>query len=565
MSDFKLEPDREHLAAHIEEFGRRIKLSGTPEELESFRYLEREMASFGYRTQLLFHDAYISLPGHARAEANGESLRCITHSMSVATPSGGIGGQLVYVGDGDEAAFASTEVGGKIVLVDGIATEEVTALASARGAAGQLHVSPNEHLYEMCVSPVWGSPSHHTRPKLPSTVVCTIARDDGARLRAQCLEGKTVRVSLWAEVDTGWRKTPLLVADLQAENETGDAAPFVLFSGHHDTWHHGVMDNGGANATMLEAARLLATRRSLWRRGLRLCFWSGHSHGRYSGSAWYADECWEDLDRRCVAHVNVDSTGGEGASVLTNSAVIDELKSVAADAVEAVTGQRHAGRRHSRAADQSFWGIGIPSMFGSVSHQPPGPVKMLTALGWWWHTPHDTAEHIDLNNLQRDTAIVLRVLWRLLTAAVLPLDYAAFAASMREELLALRDRLGDRLDIANLLSRLDALERAAQAVDSMAKSAGEDALDQINQTLMRVSRLLVPLNYTTGNRFSHDSALPHPAWPSLAGLRELASLPQGSPDQPFYAVHARQCRNLAAHALREAHAALAVVIKLQAR
>ncbi|WP_026617540.1 M28 family peptidase [Ensifer aridi] len=557
MDSFPLQPDCDRLACHIEEFGRRIKLSGTPEELESFRYLEREMASYGYRTELLAHDAYISLPGRARVEANGESLPCITHSMSASTSGEGISASVVYVGEGGETAFAKADVKGSIVLVDGIATEEVAALASAYGAFGQLHVSPNEHLYEMCVSPVWGSPSHYTRSMLPTTVVCSITRDDGARLRAQCLAGADVRVSLWAQVDTGWRKTPILVAELPAEEEADDEAPFVLLSGHHDTWHFGVMDNGGANATMLEAARLLAERRSLWKRGVRLCFWSGHSHGRYSGSAWYADEYWDELERRCVAHVNVDSTGGAGASVLTNSAVIDELKSVAAEAVEAVSGQRHAGRRHGRAADQSFWGIGIPSMFGSLSHQPPGPVKMLTALGWWWHTPHDTAEHIDLDNLRRDTSIVLRVLWRLLTAPVLPLNYAAFATSMREELLGIQGRLGDRMDIANLIARLDALEAAAQAVNAVANRVECNVARAINRALMRASRLLVPLNYTSGNRFSHDSALPHPAWPALEGLRELAKVPQGSPDLPFYAVHARQSRNLVAHALREAQRALA--------
>ncbi|WP_085044153.1 M28 family peptidase [Ensifer aridi] len=557
MDSFPLQPDCDRLACHIEEFGRRIKLSGTPEELESFRYLEREMASYGYRTELLAHDAYISLPGRARVEANGESLPCITHSMSASTSGEGISASVVYVGEGGETAFAKADVKGSIVLVDGIATEEVAALASAYGAFGQLHVSPNEHLYEMCVSPVWGSPSHYTRSMLPTTVVCSITRDDGARLRAQCLAGADVRVSLWAQVDTGWRKTPILVAELPAEEEADDEAPFVLLSGHHDTWHFGVMDNGGANATMLEAARLLAERRSLWKRGVRLCFWSGHSHGRYSGSAWYADEYWDELERRCVAHVNVDSTGGAGASVLTNSAVIDELKSVAAEAVEAVSGQPHAGRRHGRAADQSFWGIGIPSMFGSLSHQPPGPVKMLTALGWWWHTPHDTAEHIDLDNLRRDTSIVLRVLWRLLTAPVLPLNYAAFATSMREELLGIQGRLGDRMDIANLIARLDALEAAAQAVNAVANRVECNVARAINRALMRASRLLVPLNYTSGNRFSHDSALPHPAWPALEGLRELAKVPQGSPDLPFYAVHARQSRNLVAHALREAQRALA--------
>jgi hypothetical protein len=73
---------------------------------------------------------------------------------------------------------------------------------------------------------------------------------------------------------------------------------------------------------------------------------------------------------------------------------------------------------------------------------------------------------------------------------------------------------------------------------------------------MRASRWLVPLNYTTGERFHHDPALPHVPWPSLAGMWELARLPSGSPDTAFYTVHARQMRNRVAHALREANTAL---------
>ena len=87
-----------------------------------------------------------------------------------------------------------------------------------------------------------------------------------------------------------------------------------VFSGHVDSWHYGAMDNGTANATMLEVARLLAQHRDELYRGLRVIFWSGHSHGRYSGSTWYVDNHWEELHDRCVAHVNVDSTGARGAS-----------------------------------------------------------------------------------------------------------------------------------------------------------------------------------------------------------------------------------------------------------
>ena len=552
MPEAALRPDRERLMAHITEFARRVKLSGTSEELESFGYLQAQMDGYGYRTQLLSHDAYISLPGAAKVEIDEESLRCITHSMSVSTATAGVSGDLVYVGEGSEADFADKDVAGKILLVDGIATEEVAALASAAGALGQLHVSPNEHLYEMCVSPVWGSPSQHTRANLPTTAICTIAKEDGDRLRTRLANGEKVQARLTAEVDTGWRKTPLLVAELQP---AGEDAPFVLFSGHHDTWHFGVMDNGGANATMLEAARLLALRAADWRRGLRICFWSGHSHGRYSGSAWYADEYFDDLDRRCAVHVNVDSTGGEGATVLTNSGVIDELRPLASDVIERVAGQKHVGRRHGRAADQSFWGVGIPSMFGSLSHQPPGPVKMLTALGWWWHTPHDTAEHIDPDNLSRDTQIVLEVLWRLLTSPVLPLDYTVYAAALGEQIARLQTGLDHRIDISVLAKAVDELNANAKAILEVGH-VSVDRAARINASMLRAARHLVPLNYTSGERFHHDSALPHPAWPSMEGLRALASLPLGSPEMAFYAVHARQVRNRIAYALREANAAL---------
>ncbi len=369
MPDGGLQPDTNRLMAHIREFSRRVKLSGTPEELKSFRYLQAELDAYGYRTQLLSHDAFISLPGKAGVEIDGKALPCITHSMSISTPVGGIDAELVHIGEGHEADFSRLDVRGKIVLVDGIATEEVAALASAAGAIGQIHISPNEHLYEMCVSPVWGSPrsiratSSRRRPS---------ARSHGKMATVftkRLAGGETIRASIETEVDTGWRKTPILVAELgpdsSAEDAPSSSSPAIMTPGISASW------------TMAAPMQPCSKRRDCWPPGDRIgsvgcASASGRvtSHGRYSGSAWYADEYFDELDRRCVAHVNVDSTGGEGATVLTNSGVIDELRFVAAEAIEAVSGQKHAGRRHGRAADQSFWGVGIPSMFGSLSHQP---------------------------------------------------------------------------------------------------------------------------------------------------------------------------------------------------
>ena len=525
-----------------------MKLSGTAEELESMRTIQAKLDGFGYRTTLLSHDAYISLPGAAHVTVDDVELRAITHSFGRA---GHAAGPAVYVGEGTEADFAGRDLRGAIVLAEGIASPALAARALQAGAAGQLHISPHEHLHEMCISPVWGSPGISTLAALPGTVACTISQADGAALRERIRHGGTPEIVLRAEVDTGWRPTPILVADMDAAdaNVEGAAAPFILFSGHHDTWYFGVMDNGSANATMIECARVLAERRAAWRRGLRLCFWSGHSHGRYSGSAWYVDNHWDELERRCAVHVNVDSTGGVGASVLSEAAAAPELAPLAAEAIRAETGAGFAGRRNNRNSDMSFWGVGVPSMLGSLSTQPPGDVKMRNALGWWWHTPEDLLDKVDEANLVRDTRVFVRVLWRLLTEAVLPLDYAAHLKAMLAELRAVQASLHGRLPIEVLLEEAAVLHEKAAALPGSGHGAA-----RINRALLQVSRVLVPVDNTSGDRFSHDPALPLPPWPVLQPIRALAA---AAPEmQGFAAVDAVRARNRLLHALRQAGRAL---------
>ncbi|GAV36565.1 peptidase family M28 [Roseomonas sp. TAS13] len=256
------------LMRHVHEFARRVKLSGTPEERESFGCLKAQLDAIGYRTRLLMHDAYTSLPGKAQVETVNETLRATTHSFSRPSPPDGLRAALLDMGEGSEADFAGQDASGRIVLVEGIASPAVAARASAAGALGQIHVSPQEQLHEMCISPVWGSPSVTTLATLPSTAVCTVSQSDGTQLRRRLMAGEALDIALRAEVDTGWRKTPLLEAEL--DGQRGAAALFVLFSGHHDTWYQGVMDNGAANATMLEAARVLAEHADAWQRGLRI-------------------------------------------------------------------------------------------------------------------------------------------------------------------------------------------------------------------------------------------------------------------------------------------------------
>jgi N-acetylated-alpha-linked acidic dipeptidase len=552
---------------HLEEFAKRVKLSGTAEELESFRYLQATLDGYGYKTDLILHDAYISLPGKAKFEVEAEKPDCITHSFSRSSPADGLQGTVVYGGNGRAEDFASIDARGKIVLLDGMANPSASRQASLAGAIGQVHISPHEHLHEMCVSPVWGSPTQATRDALPSTVVLTLRQADGEALKRRVQGNAPVEVTLYAEVETRWRKTPILVAELPGSD---DNEPFVMFSGHHDTWHYGVMDNGGANATMLEIARLFAPERAAWRRGLRLCFWSGHSHGRYAGSTWYADTHWDELAKRCVVHVNVDSTGAKGNTVLSDSPCSAELCALAREAIAVRGGQEHDGHRMSRAGDQSFWGVGVPSMFMGMGEQPAGSAESFTrsvfgggarkaaGFGWWWHTPDDTLDKMDPDLLVRDTRIYVHTIGRLLTDQVLPLDYAAAASALSVELTKAQQALSGAFDLSGLIARAEVLRDKAETV---ARLSDDAAVARVNQALMAVSRAMVPMDYTTGDRFEHDPALPQSKYPALDVVRQLAAAAPGSDEAMFLTGGARRACNRLGYALDQAAEALTACLE----
>lgn len=533
----------ERMMSGLETFAQWPKIAATAGEAASFAWLKQQLDEIGLATRLISHDAYISIPGPARLIVGGRTIPAITHAMGLSSPQGGLTGELVDLGDGSRRSFEGRDIRGRIALVDGIASPGVAALATAAGAIGVVQISPHHLLHEMCISPIWGSPSAGTRSALPNVVVVTVGDEDGHALRER-LTASTIEVTLHAEVDTGWRKTPLLVGELPCTEDPDE--PFILLSCHVDTWFHGVMDNGSANISMLEVVRLCAKERQSWKRGLRICFWSGHSQGRYSGSAWYADNHWMELDARCAAHVNLDSPGGIGAKDLTRTGSAGGLFDIAAAAIAAETGQKLAGRRKARSADDSFPGVGIPSVFGSLSMQEPTALKMRNDLGWWWHTEHDLIDKIDPDFLVRDTRVVLRVVWALLTGVRLPLSYSAEISNLAGELEALSGRLQGRLDLGEVLGAAAALSAALAPLDR-----GDVDPATHDRVLMRLSRILVPLDYTAGDRFIHDSALSLPAWPVLDAIRRLAAA--GNDDEVrFAAVDAVRARNRLMDGLRRA-------------
>ncbi|MBI4276955.1 MAG: M28 family peptidase [Armatimonadetes bacterium] len=538
----------ERLMAHTRTLARWERWSGSAEELEAARYVAAELTAMGYATQLILHDAYIGLPGPASLRVTAPAPReifCITHPGTVPTGPEGVRGELVDAGKGSAEGFVAAGAAGKIALVEGRARSHV-ALAATRAGVKGLICFGTPHAQEMSCAVPWGNPSESTVSMQPAVHVVSVHREDGLALRKQCAEGR-VEAHFTAEVREGWTKTPVVIADLPPAHPEADAEIFVFFTGHLDSWYVGAMDNGGANAAMLECARLLAPGRARFRRGLRVAFWSGHSHGRYSSSAWYADNFWFALDRHCAVNVNVDSIGAHGADRF-RTWTMTETADLVRRAVRQVAGADIEIGRVARAYDESFWGIGIPSMLNGLSWQEDG------GIGWWQHTPYDTVDRMDPARLARDTRIYLLVLDRLLTDAVLPFDYAASAADIKVQLEDLQRAGQGRFDLAPAVEAAAHLERLCGGLNERVSAATGDLARAraLNACLVDLGRILIPATYHASGRFAHDPALPTAFLPKLQPVRRLAAQPPESDRARLITVDLVRARNEVLHALRQA-------------
>ena len=330
------------LMEHVRAIGAWERETGSAGEARAFDYIERALTSYGVPVERRQIEAYISLPQEGRlALPDGTCVEGLAHSFSASVDA--LEAEVVDVGDGRPEDFRRAS--GKVALVRGLASPAKAWAAEQAGALGQIFVA-KDHLHNMIVTTIWGAPSPDTISRIPGTACLAILGDDGDRLRALCARGP-LRVKMTTRVRTGWIEIPHLIGELTGRDEDR----FVLLSGHVDSWHYGAMDNGTANATMLEVARLCAERRTELRRGIRVAFWSGHSHGRYAGSAWYADHAWRELHQRCVVHLNVDSTGARGATDYSALHATEDAQALAEAVVADVTGQTARGRRFVRAGE----------------------------------------------------------------------------------------------------------------------------------------------------------------------------------------------------------------------
>lgn len=551
----------EALQRHLERFSTLFRDTGSEDEWKAARYVVETLRGYGVQAEILEFDALISWPLEGKLALDGREFPARTRSFGGQTPPGGISGELVFVpfAQPERGAmifshralagdYSGLDVRGKVVLTadggpDGIRRAE------ERGALAHIHIWPSDEdvTHEMIGTSVWGTPTPESAPRIPRIPALGVKQAVGQEL-ARLAQAGSVTVQLESNVRTEWMHVPLATGYIPGQTED-----FLLVGAHIDSWYEGITDNATGDAALLELARVLQPLRSRLHAGVRFCWWPGHSTGRYAGSTWYADNQFEQLRRHGLGYLNIDSPGVRETEIFDCRYNMAEIEHLTMAVVKEQTGQEPNIRRPLRAGDQSFLGVGLPSLgaFRMLPVEHPDRKAVGGSGGaWWWHSPADTLDKADAAILARDVEIYAAMTLRMVMPDVVPYRLSASAGDFVEYLTSYAEGSGGRFDLADAIVDARRLRETAEALEG---TPVRDAARR-NDGLKGLTRILNPVLFTLNGPYEMDPALQLPVLPGLAPARQLATLEPESDAYRFLETALVRQRNRVRDALWQAEA-----------
>jgi len=528
--------------ALIERFTTLVRESGSEDERIAAQYIADQLASFGVPHTVYTPELFLSVPVKSSLHVGDKQIRAKSPAFSITTPPEGITGKVVSIPSMhsprtvdlfDVTPASSVDVAGKIVIIDGYGGPPPVSLFESRGALAQIYINPGVDIHWGICTTIWGAPDLDNYHRQPRSAVVSISRPDGEALLKQLEDAGELEVTIHTEMKEGWFECPVIVADIQGQEEP---ERFVLVHGHYDSWDVGIGDNAVGDATLLELARIFHENRADLARSLRVAWWPGHSTGRYAGSTWFVDNFGLDLARNCIAQINIDSPGCRWATEYYDISWMKEAEDFCVQAIKDVTGKDAQGERPHQAGDYSFNNIGISSFFMLLSTMPK---DLIEEKGYYpvggcganiaWHTENDTLEIADKDNLMRDLRVYTATIQRVLNNPLHPFDFRKLAAELRETATRYRAAAGDDVDFSPVMTALDELDEALAALyaaaDGLTNNAVTDArVRAYNDAILELGRTLILINYTRHGRFRTEPAVRIPPLPDLEPAMNLAKL-----------------------------------------
>lgn len=570
--------------ALVERFSTLVRESGSEDERRAAQYIAERLEAFGVQYTVHEPELFLSVPKSARLTvktgAGERDIRAKTPAFSVSTGDASVSGDLLYLPSGqaedltgvfDDQVDVQADIAGKIILTEGYPMPGKVHHLEQYGVKALIFIAPGRYIHEAICTPIWGAPDLHNMHRQPGVPVIAVNKEDGQWL-AQQVEQGSVQATVGTVLDEGWMTCPLVEAVIPG---TEDPDKFVLIHGHIDSWHVGIGDNATGDATLLELARVLHAHRDELKRTVKICWWPGHSTGRYAGSTWYADTFALELDANCIVHLNCDSPGCRDATVYEDVTCMPETEDVAFAAIKAATGKEATGDWPLRAGDISFNNLGLSTFFMLLSSIPEDvrEQKGLWAVGGCggnveWHTEDDTIEVANRDVLLDDMRIYATAAVRVANAPIVPLDYRRTVDALVGYMDEYARGAGGKVDFSKAKAAaeqargaLAKLYEQAEALAAEGRSAGDARLAAVNDAILRAGRPLVTLALSEAGKFRQDPALAVPPLPALAPAAQLGAVEDDSHMAGVLRTHVTRGLNWAAwsfgQAAREAEAGLA--------
>lgn len=518
------------------------RLSGSETEKQAAQYIADVMESYNMETELLEFRTYNSNPVESEVEIIAperfkiDSLPC-GHIQSTGPEGKAL--EIVYVGNGNYSDYDGKEIKGKMVLVEvsyAPPVPEKAYIAMEMGAAGIMCMNwgnDEEVICHRALKSVWGNPTPQSLKEMPDLIGVGITRHAGLRIKALCQSGEKVVAKIVAIADRTWSKVRQPYGIIRGNGKSDE---FMLVASHLDAWQPGVTCNATGNATTLEICRVLSQHREQLKRDIHVVFWNGHEVAEAAGSTWFLDHYWDLLNKKCIAYMHIDSTG----VALTKKLEIklsEELYTFARQNVKKMKDNELRIMTLKKIGDQSFMGIGIPSLCQRISFNEEDMEKAHGAtLGWWNHTKEDGIDKCDPQILYQDTLIHAEFIYNFINSNLLPYDFRKKFAQIEENLYPLAEKYQDKVDFSDVLDNLQAAKKLVLEIQENRMKIDPAKTTDYNEFVKIVSRSITNIFQTYGPKFDQDryghSNLSEPV-PLLAEIKQLdvldpASLEYGS-------------------------------------
>lgn len=393
--------DEERLRRHTEGLSAfSMRLGGSPAEAQARRWVVEQFQAVG------LSGVHLSPVVYPRWRCRQQpTLTCFTPAPyepdfivlngSAATPALGVESPLADAGAGsamDYLRLAGPGLAGAVHLIcpapeGGEPRRDLVLRASAQGACAVILAH--------------GTPSPEDKPLIENgtavTLTCAIpalavSHETGTYLRQKLTEGP-VRALL--HVDAGYE--PGVTANVVGQIP-GQRAEYVLLAAHYDAWYAGAADNAAGLACLLELARVWTEAGLRPYRTMRFVSYAAEEEG-LMGSLFEVLTRAPLIKARCRGVVTPDVVGVPGGS-LRFGGYPGLLVEIAARLAQQLgygqaTGYAVATRGAPVYADHwPYARLLLPALLVSKG---PDPL---------YHTPYETAERLDYNDLRWTAAVV---------------------------------------------------------------------------------------------------------------------------------------------------------------